>query len=101
MNKLLDTTLPRYTENTITDREELKKELLKININKLSFDNMEHSKNIKAVAVPILDKKNRIIAAVSCPCFPDSLPDERAAKIVKEMRKACDEISKRLDYFNK
>ncbi len=101
LNKLLDTTLPRYTENTITDREELKKELLKININKLSFDNMEHSKNIKAVAVPILDKKNRIIAAVSCPCFPDSLPDERASKIVKEMRKACDEISKRLDYFNK
>lgn len=37
LNKLLEKTLPKYTENTITDREELKRELLKININKLSF----------------------------------------------------------------
>mgnify|MGYP002596225122 FL=1 len=72
LNKLLERNLPKYTENTITDREELKRELLKININKLSFDNMEHSVNIRAVAVPILDSKNRIVAAVSCPCFPDS-----------------------------
>ncbi|WP_308007877.1 IclR family transcriptional regulator [Fusobacterium varium] len=101
LNKLLERTLPKYTENTITDREELKRELLKININKLSFDNMEHSVNIRAVAVPILDSKNRIVAAVSCPCFPDSLTDERALKIAESMRKSCEEISKRLEYFNK
>ena len=101
LNKLLERTLPKYTENTITDREELKKELLKININKLSFDNMEHSVNIRAVAVPILDSKNRIVAAVSCPCFPDSLTDERALKIAESMRKSREEISKRLEYFNK
>ena len=101
LNKLLERTLPKYTENTITDREELKKELLKINIKKLSFDNMEHSVNIRAVAVPILDSKNRIVAAVSCPCFPDSLTDERALKIAESMRKSCEEISKRLEYFNK
>ncbi|RGY59726.1 IclR family transcriptional regulator [Fusobacterium ulcerans] len=101
LNKLLEKTLPKYTENTITDREELKRELLKININKLSFDNMEHSVNIRAVAVPILDSKNRIVAAVSCPCFSDSLTDERALKIAESMRKSCEEISKRLEYFNK
>lgn len=101
LNKLLEKTLPKYTENTITDREELKRELLKININKLSFDNMEHSVNIRAVVVPILDSKNRIVAAVSCPCFPDSLTDERALKIAESMRKSCEEISKRLEYFNK
>lgn len=101
LNKLLEKSLPKYTENTITDREELKRELLKININKLSFDNMEHLVNIRAVAVPILDSKNRIVAAVSCPCFPDSLTDERALKIAESMRKSCEEISKRLEYFNK
>lgn len=101
LNKLLDPVMPSYTENTITDREVLKKELLKISINKLAFDNMEHSKNIRAVAVPILDNKNRIIAAVSCPCFPEALTDERAYVIAKEMAKACEEISKRLEYFNK
>ena len=62
---------------------------------------MEHSVNIRAVAVPILDSRNRIVAAVSCPCFPDSLTDERALKIAESMRKSCEEISKRLEYFNK
>lgn len=100
LNKLLEKTLPRYTENTITDREELKKELIKINSRKISYDNMEHSESIKAVAVPVLNKKNRIIAAMSCPCFPNLWDDERMKKISAAMEKACTEIGKRLEYFN-
>lgn len=100
LNKLLSKTLPRYTENTITDREKLKKELLKINIQKLSFDNMEHSKNIKAVAVPILDKRNRIIAAISCPCFPDDVNMTKVDNMINDMQKVCGEIGKRLEYFH-
>ena len=99
LDKLLEKTLPKYTENTITDSEELKKELIKINSRKISFDNMEHSEKIKAVAVPILNKNNRIIAAMSCPCFSDRWNDERMAKIAKAMEKACTEIGKRLEYF--
>lgn len=99
LDKLLEKTLPKYTENTITDREELKKELIKINSRKISFDNMEHSEKIKAVAVPVLNKNNRIIAAMSCPCFSDRWNDERMAKIAKAMEKACTEIGKRLEYF--
>lgn len=101
LNKLLNKTLPKYTENTIIDREELKKELFKINLQKVSYDNMEHSKNIKAVAIPILDKKNRIIAAISCPCFPNNLTEEKSNILVTEMKKTCEEISKRLEYFSK
>ena len=99
LDKLLEKTLPKYTENTITDREELKKELIKINIRKISFDNMEHSEKIKAVAVPVLNKNNRIIAAMSCPCFPERWNEERMGKIAKAMEKACSEIGKRLEYF--
>lgn len=100
LNKLLEKNLPKYTENTITNREELKKELIKINSRKISFDNMEHSQNIKAVAVPVLNKNNRIIAAMSCPCFSNVWNDERMNKIAKAMEKACSEIGKRLEYFN-
>lgn len=101
LNKLLSKTLPKYTENTITDREILKKDLLKINLQKVAFDNMEHSKNIRAVALPILDNRNRIIAAISCPCFPDSLSEEKISLIIKETRRVCEEISKKLEYFIK
>lgn len=101
LNKLLPKILPKYTENTITDREILKKNLLKINFQKVSFDNMEHSKNIKAVALPILDNRNRIIAAISCPCFPNNLNEEKMNSIIKEMKYVCKKISKKLEYFIK
>lgn len=99
LNKLLTPILPKYTENTITNREVLKKELFKVNINKIAYDNMEHSDQIKAVAVPILNENNKIVAAISCPCFPESLTPERMKVISKELKKASNEISKRLAYF--
>ena len=101
LNKLLDENLPKYTKNTITDKEELKKELMTINIKKISFDNMEHSKNVKAVALPILDKRNRIIAAISCPFFSDDIEIQKNEEIINDIKKVCSEISKRLNYFNK
>lgn len=101
LNKLLKKNLPKYTKNTITDREELKKELLKINIKKLSFDNMEHSNNITAVAIPILNNRNRIIAAISCPCFPNEINIEKTNSTIEDMKRIADEISKRLEYFLK
>lgn len=99
LNKLLGKTLPKYTENTITNREILKEELLKINFKKIAFDNMEHSEKIKALATPILNKNNQIIAAISCPCFPEDLTIEKIEILSKGMTKICDEISKRLKYF--
>ncbi|MDR3260051.1 MAG: IclR family transcriptional regulator [Fusobacteriaceae bacterium] len=99
LDELLDKKLPKYTENTITDIEELKRQLLKISINKIAFDNMEHSNNLKAVAVPILSKTNKIIAAISCPFFCDELTEENEKLVVKEMRKIAGEIEKRLIDF--
>lgn len=99
LDTLLDETLPKYTENTIINREKLKDELIIINSKKRAFDNGEHSKNIKAVAVPILDKHNRIVAAMSCPCFSNSWDNERALKIMKKMEIICEKIRKRLTYF--
>ena len=60
---------------------------------------MEHSEQIKAVAVPILNENNKVIAAISCPCFPESLTPERTKTISKELKKVAIEISKRLAYF--
>ncbi|WP_163468697.1 IclR family transcriptional regulator [Fusobacterium sp. IOR10] len=99
LNNLLEKNLPKYTENTITDRETLKKELLKINFKKIAFDNMEHSEKIKAIATPILNENNQIIAAISCPCFPEDLTTEKIEIISKSMCYICDEISKKLKYF--
>ena len=57
---------------------------------------MEHSENIRAVAIPILDKNNRIVAAISCPCFSDKLDEERGNEIAKEMKKYAEKIREKL-----
>ena len=96
MKLLIDNGLPKYTKNTITDPEVLRKELNKIRYSRISFDNMEHSENIKAVAIPILDKNNRIVAAISCPCFSEKLNKERENEIAKEMKKYAEKIREKL-----
>jgi len=101
LRKLLGDTLAKYTENTITDINKLEEELMRINIRKISYDNMEHSKSIKAVAVPIYNKKNKIIAALSCPCFPEEKLDEKFKIIVVDMKKMALKIEKRLIDFEK
>lgn len=92
LNSLLPESLPKYTENTITNRDVLKKELFKVNIKKIAFDNMEHSNTISAVAIPIYDKNNKIIAALSCPFFSDGINKQHIDEIVIAMK----EISKKI-----
>lgn len=101
LDKFLFKNLPRYTDTTIVNREKLKEELILVNSKKISFDNGEHSSDIKAVAVPILDKENKIIAAISCPQFSDSWILERSLAIAKDMEKCSKEIYKRIEYFLK
>lgn len=100
LDKILGKILPKYTENTITNINELKEELIQINSKKISFDNKEHSEKIKAVAVPILNKNNRIIAAMSCPCFADEWSEEKIVKIIEQMQKSCNEIGKKIENLN-
>lgn len=93
---LLDKKLPKYTENTITDPQILRKELNKIRYSKIAFDNMEHSENIKAVAIPIMNKNNRIIAAISCPCFSDKLNEKKSEEISQKMKIYAEKIKEKL-----
>lgn len=92
LNSLLPETLPKYTENTITDRDTLKKELFKVNIKKIAFDNMEHSNTISAVAIPIYEKNNKIIAALSCPFFSSTADETHINEIIIAMKEASEKI---------
>lgn len=97
LNSLLPETLPKYTENTITSREVLKKELFKVNIKKIAFDNMEHSNTISAVAIPIYDKNSKIIAALSCPFFSSNTNEHHINEIIVAMNEISKKISTTLN----
>lgn len=97
LNSLLPEILPKYTENTITSRENLKKELFKVNVKKIAFDNMEHSNTISAVAIPIYDKNNKIIAALSCPFFSNNTNEHHISEIVIAMKGISEKIGTTLN----
>lgn len=99
LNSLLPNILPKYTQYTIESREELKKELFKINIKKIAFDNKEHCEAICAVAIPIFSSNNRIIAALSCPMFSSSFKDDYVSKLIISMKKASKQITDKINNF--
>jgi IclR family transcriptional regulator, KDG regulon repressor len=55
----------KYTDNTITNKEEFLKELSKIEKLGYATDREEHAKNVGCIAVPIRDHSTRVIASVS------------------------------------
>lgn len=60
-----DKGLPRRTENTITDFEELKKHLQLIRNQGYALDDEENERGVKCVAAPIRDQSGEVIAAIS------------------------------------
>jgi DNA-binding IclR family transcriptional regulator len=86
--------LPKVTENTITDRDELFEELDQIRERGYAFDDEERVKGMRCVASPITDHHKRAIAALSVSApksrmqdesFTEELPDllQRAANVIQ------------------
>lgn len=64
--KLLDRIeLTQFTENTITDREELREELKRIRDRNIAHNRGEIVKGMNAVAVPVTDSNEEVIGALS------------------------------------
>ncbi|HET6419996.1 MAG TPA: IclR family transcriptional regulator [Geobacteraceae bacterium] len=89
----------RYTRNTVTDVEGLKKELKKITETGFSIDDEELDTGVRCVGAPIRDYTRRIIGAVSISGPSMRLSLERIEKeLVPLAKKAADEISMKLGY---
>ncbi|AGC67819.1 pectin degradation repressor protein KdgR [Thermoclostridium stercorarium subsp. stercorarium DSM 8532] len=91
----------RYTENTVKDADEFKRELEMVRQKGWAIDNEEHEIGIRCIAAPVRDFTGKIIAALSITgskniISPDK--DEYYGKLVVE---AADNISRRLGFTGK
>jgi DNA-binding IclR family transcriptional regulator len=90
--------LPRFTENTITDPEELVQNLIKIRKQGFAYDMEEILPDLCCVAAPIHNYTGQVIAAISM-----SIPAYRFKRSQTEFRegvmRAAKTISKRLGYY--
>lgn len=58
--------LTRHSPHTITDRQELEAELARLATKRHGVDNEEFVRGMIAIAVPIVDKSARPVAAIAC-----------------------------------
>ena len=88
--------LIRYTENTITNKEELEKELEKIREQGYAVDNMEHEEGVRCVAGPIREYTGKVSASmsVSGPAF--RINENNIPVIAKKVKEYCDCISEEM-----
>ena len=93
--------LKKYTESTITNKEELEKEFLKIRKQGYSVDNMEHEEGVRCVAGPIRDYTGKVSASlsVSGPAF--RINENNIPNIAKKVKEYCDCISEEMGYPKK
>src|SRR5665648_501292 len=93
--------LLRLTENTITDKRELEKELDKIREQGFALDREENEKDVRCVASPIRNYQGEVIAAISIssPIFRIDINPQNNLNEV--LIKTSEKISKKLGYNSK
>lgn len=72
--------LEKFTENTITDREELEKELLRIKTRGYGFDVEERDEDVSCIAAPVFGPNDDVMA-----CLSISGPNNRFSDDNKEV----------------
>lgn len=93
--------MTRFTDTTITNLDELLRELEIIRRNGYSFDRGEHEDEVRCIAAPIFDSKGLAVAALSIsgPAARLEPLEENLVMIEKAVRTA-QRISRQLGYFN-
>jgi len=76
---ILERGLPRFTDNTITDRAHLLQELASIRQKGLSFDNEEYEVGLRCVAAPVLDNRVMWWQPSASPDLRNDLPQKRSS----------------------
>lgn len=90
---VLKTTLTRFTQNTITDGEQLLEELRKVRELGYSIDNEEHEVGAGCIACPIFDNHG-VIAAVSVSGPVDRVINGPSREnLIRLLKATADEIS--------
>ncbi len=90
--------LTKYTENTLTTKEELKAELEKIRKRGYAYDEQERELGARCVAFPIYNDKGKVIAGISVTGPENRMTDEVLAPKLGSFSTIAMEISHKMGY---
>ena len=98
VERFLSKALPRYTENTITNFSQLKKQLLIVRREGVAEDDGEMEVGVRCVASSVKDCDGTVVAAISVSGPSARLSSERVAEL-KPLVKSCGlQISRAMGY---
>ena len=83
----------KFTNKTITDYEQMKRELAAVRRRHFAIDDEEHERGVKCIAAAIMDFSNSPVAALSISAPASRLSDEDIARIAPYILTASHEIS--------
>lgn len=90
--------MTRFTDKTITDRDQLAKELEQVRRNGCAYDNEECEIGARCVACPILDGNGRVIAGISVTGPTTRMTDEHIRPKLPMFKEAILDISRKMGY---
>lgn len=90
--------MPRMTERTITDREALERELIRVRRDGTAMDDGEIMEGLRCIAAPIFGADGQVKYAVSLSGLAASLQGERLELVRRELLLAAGDISRAMGY---
>ena len=90
--------LPRFTENTITDRQRLNAEMRKVRDCGFATDDMEHEDGVRCVRAPVRNHTGKVVASISVSGPSQRMTSSRLEEIAPLVMERAAEISRRLGY---
>ena len=90
--------MPPMTARTITDRETMERELIKIRRQGYAIDDREIMDSLCCVAAPIFDREGNVKYAVSVAALSNNLHGERLDTVKDELLKSANVISYAMGY---
>jgi len=90
--------ITRFTEHTIVDADALLDELSQIRARGYAIDDQELVVGVFCVAVPVIDRLGRPVAAISISGPSRKAPGDAIVPLVARLSEACGQVSQRLGY---
>lgn len=97
-DRVIDSGLTGFTDNTLIDPEALKDELARTRARGYSIDNQEMVLGVFCVGVPIVDRMGRPIGAISISGPSRKQAGAEIEPLVEMLNEACGHVSERLGY---
>jgi IclR family transcriptional regulator, KDG regulon repressor len=96
IRRRIDMERERFTPNTLIDEEEIVKDVLLSAKRGYALDDIEHELNVRCVGVPIFDRSQKLIGALSVSGAAQNFNEAKIEKCAQYLNDAAFEIKSRL-----